>query len=460
MPSCFGVDFGATKAVSRVRIYKDNDGGGSALRDFSKNLVVEYTTTSPSTPLSSRTCSRVTNHYKVHEFEAYGPAAGGGVPLPSITATPAQLAFGDVLAGQPKDLEIVIGNTGGGVLTVSSMVSSSAAFTLINAGRFPVEAGGQRRVVLRFRPAVRGPVTASLTIHSDDTARPAHIIALSGAGINAAGRLEASPSVLDFGSVNSGQTRDLTFQLRNTGLSTITIGSMTNSNARFSAVRPAATPFNVGGGSFEFVTVRFSPNAAGMQTGSLTLSSGDPQTPPLLVLLVGTGAGSAAGPVIEVTPANLDFGTVVSGQTRDLMLTVRNNGSPTLAVNSITSSNPLFTQAVLSTPLNVGAGSLRMVAIRFSAGAAGAQSATLTIAGNDPARPTVTVRLLAISAGTGTSTMAAANGWPHGRASGNLRPLAIDATPRIRPIPGWASARQPASTAFGYSRTAMRADPD
>ncbi|MDX1981621.1 MAG: choice-of-anchor D domain-containing protein, partial [Bryobacteraceae bacterium] len=59
-PSYFGADFGASKPVSRIRLYKDNDGGGGTLSDHFKNLVIEYTTTNASTPLPERTWTRVT----------------------------------------------------------------------------------------------------------------------------------------------------------------------------------------------------------------------------------------------------------------------------------------------------------------------------------------------------------------------------------------------------------------
>jgi hypothetical protein len=136
-PSYFGVDFGSSKAVSRIRIYKDSNGGGSSSSDHFKDLAIEYTTTDAATALAARTWTRVTglvngyqgtemlraaavnsngtverdehapadgwaslsfdsvnatgirisfrnptssqffNHYKVHEFEAYAAPAGG-----------------------------------------------------------------------------------------------------------------------------------------------------------------------------------------------------------------------------------------------------------------------------------------------------------------------------------------------------------------------------------------------
>ncbi|MCX6624519.1 MAG: choice-of-anchor D domain-containing protein, partial [Acidobacteria bacterium] len=56
-PSYLGVSLGASASVSRLRIYKDNDAGGPGL--IAKNLTIEYTTSSPSVALASRTWTPV-----------------------------------------------------------------------------------------------------------------------------------------------------------------------------------------------------------------------------------------------------------------------------------------------------------------------------------------------------------------------------------------------------------------
>ncbi|MBK5291322.1 MAG: choice-of-anchor D domain-containing protein [Acidobacteriia bacterium] len=212
--------------------------------------------------------------------------------------------------------------------------------------------------------------------------------------------IDVSPASLDFGAVTTGQTKDLVLTVRNNGNATLTVNSVTSSNPRFAMV-VLSTPFNVGAGSLQYAIIRFSPTSAGLQTGTVTIASNDPATPSVTINVTGTGAGSAQGPIIEVTPASLDFGTVTSGQTKDLTLLVRNNGNATLTVNSITSSNVRFALAISGTPFNVGQGSFQNAIIRFSPIAAGAQSGTLTIASNDPAKPSVTINVAGAGAGGG-----------------------------------------------------------
>jgi hypothetical protein len=136
-PSYLAIGFAGASAVNRIRLYKDNDSGGVGL--VAKNLMIEYTTSSPSTPLAARVWQPVSglvngfngaemlvaagvnpngavtadnhdsarngwasltfdgvqatglrigfsnaapaviNHYRVYEFEAYGGSAGTAV---------------------------------------------------------------------------------------------------------------------------------------------------------------------------------------------------------------------------------------------------------------------------------------------------------------------------------------------------------------------------------------------
>jgi len=80
------------------------------------------------------------------------------------------------------------------------------------------------------------------------------------------------------------------------------------------------------------------------------------------------------------------------------LLTVANTGSAQLNVSSLTASAP-FSVVSPAVPFSVAASASMIVTVRFSPTSTGAQSATLTIASNDPTHPTVTVAI----AGTGSA---------------------------------------------------------
>jgi hypothetical protein len=307
------------------------------------------------------------------------------ISQPAIEVTPANLDFGGVAAGQTKDLPITVRNTGAAALTVSSVTSSNARFTVISpATPFNVAANAQQSVTVRFAPIARGPQTGTLSINSNDPNRARVDLPLSGNGL--APVIEVTPASLGFGSVRVGQTKDLPLTVRNPGDVSLAVSSIASSNAQFSVISPAGA-FNVAAGSSVTVNVRFAPNSAGAKTGALSINSNDPNRPRVDVSLTGTGVA----PVIEVTPSSLSFGNVATGESLSLNLTVRNIGNATLNLSSITSSDPQFTISLLTTTFALPANASVNLRVRFAPTSAGAKSGTLSINSDDPARPRVDV---------------------------------------------------------------------
>jgi hypothetical protein len=85
-----------------------------------------------------------------------------------------------------------------------------------------------------------------------------------------------------------------------------------------------------------------------------------------------------------------NFGSVCTGSSVDLVLTIDNSGFGPLAISGITSSSPDFLPpTVASYPLVVGIGASVDVVLRFAPGSAGPQSGTITLISNDPSSPHV-----------------------------------------------------------------------
>jgi hypothetical protein len=120
-------------------------------------------------------------------------------------------------------------------------------------------------------------------------------------------------------------------------------------------------------------------------------------------------------PAIEATPASIDFGTVTVNTTGDRLLTVRNTGTAVLNITSITSSNPRFSIAAVTSSFIVAPGGQEAIPVRFAPTATGNQTGTLTLSNNDPAKATVTIQLIGTGAGTTASRIVrtvAASGAP------------------------------------------------
>ena len=324
------------------------------------------------------------------------PVKGASTGAPKLSLSVTSLAFGSLSTGQSSTLGVTLNNTGTAPLTVSALTISGAGFSLIAAPqtRFTIAVGSGQTISVQFAPTGAGPANGSLSIVSNDPASPA-TVSLSGTGTSSGTpSVSVSATALDFGSVATGQTKDLILTVNNSGSGPLTLNGL-NTTAPFSVVSPA-TPLNIGAGGSANVTIRFAPTAATSFGSALTISSNDPAKPTLTVSLTGTGVATGT-PSIAVSANSLDFGTVNVGQTKDLTLVVNNTGSAALTVNALNTAAP-FSVVSPATPFSIAGGGSASVTIRFAPASANVFSGGLTISSNDPAKPSVPVTL----AGTGS----------------------------------------------------------
>ncbi len=101
----------------------------------------------------------------------------------------------------------------------------------------------------------------------------------------------------------------------------------------------------------------------------------------------------SAQPQIDAAPRPLDFADVALNTTVERTLAVFNTGGQSLQVSNLTISNAQFRLVSPGTAFNIAANSQQNVVLRFTPTANGAQTATLTLASNDPNRPTLVVPL-------------------------------------------------------------------
>jgi hypothetical protein len=211
--------------------------------------------------------------------------------------------------------------------------------------------------------------------------------------------IEVTPTRVDFGSVPLGQSIERSVNVRNTGAAPLTVNSIISTAPAFQVVSPTGS-FTVVAGSQQTVSVRLTPSAAGLQIGMLNISSNDPDEATVIVQL--SGSGQAAGaPEIEIMPASLNFGTVVTGSTVDLQVSVMNTGSAPLNVSPAVGSNvitpiPPFSLVSPLSPFTVPAGGLQIITVRFTPTIEGVLTGSLNLLTNDPDEIIVIVPLSGI----------------------------------------------------------------
>jgi len=107
---------------------------------------------------------------------------------------------------------------------------------------------------------------------------------------------------------------------------------------------------------------------------------------------IGVDIGGVPLPRMAVSPSSLAFGEVGLGESKDLALMISNPGAADLVISQPTINDPQF-QLVGVLSLVISPSGQQTATVRFAPDSGGAKSATLTIAGNDPANPMITVPL-------------------------------------------------------------------
>lgn len=100
-------------------------------------------------------------------------------------------------------------------------------------------------------------------------------------------------------------------------------------------------------------------------------------------------------------PTSLSFGSSTVGVAQQQTLPISNFGGAALTITNVASNNSQFTVVSPSLPLTIAAGGQSQIAVRFTPTGAGIRNGTLTIASNDPTKPSTSVSLSGLG---GTAT--------------------------------------------------------
>ncbi len=219
------------------------------------------------------------------------------------------------------------------------------------------------------------------------------------------------PALIDFGSVVANQLSRAYFKIRNSGDATLAVDcisplpltpfNLENLPVELNACADGSTLNLAPGGETTF-TVKFSPTSGGTFTGNFLIKSdgGERQInlqgigiPPTMDLAESDG----------VNDGTLNYGTIVTGQTKDLYLTITNNSSVTYDITNITGiATPFSLISTLSYPITMTPSAKLQIQIRYSPSAAGSDSGQLTIMTDKSLSQTV--NLVGTASATGGTT--------------------------------------------------------
>lgn len=215
---------------------------------------------------------------------------------------------------------------------------------------------------------------------------------IKSSGNNTSPAIVVAPTALTYGTVPIGSNLAQTVVVKNVGAATLNVSSMSISGfqANQFAIVSGGAPFTLAAGASRNVSVRFAPTSQGQKSGSLVLTSNDPDESRYTVALV----GAASGPEITVTPTALNFGNVKLGSFVRKSIIVRNDGTSTLYLNLYSiegQQNEWGFNAGIS-PL-VSPGQSKTIQLNYGVTKEGVSNAKFVMVTNDPDEIVVEVTL-------------------------------------------------------------------
>jgi len=313
---------------------------------------------------------------------------GTGVAAPVVSLSPASLTFPAQAVGTSSSAQsVTLKNTGSATLSITS-ITASGDFSQTNTCRSSVAVSASCTLSVTFKPTAAGTRTGAVTI--TDNASPAtQTVSLTGTGT--APLVSLSPTSLTFpaqavGTSSSAQS----VTLKNTGSAGLTITSIKTSGD-FSQTNTCGS--SLAASASCTLSVTFKPTATGTRTGAVTITdNASPATQ--TVSLTGTGV---AAPVVSLSPASLTFPAQAVGTSSSAQrVTLKNTGSATLRITSITVSGDFSQTNTCGSSVAVGASCT--LSVTFKPTAAGTRTGAVTISDNaSPATQTISLT------GTGTA---------------------------------------------------------
>ena len=240
------------------------------------------------------------NHGFVTKIDTTVAAAAACLSAPTLN-------FGSWLVNTPSPVQILtVQNCGNATLHVQTPAISNPDFSQVNTCSAPVTPGSTCQISVTFTPSSLNFETATLTI-TDDAPISTQTISLSGQG----GQPQVSlPPQLTFGDLLVGTSATSTGAfLFNAGNGNLIVSNVTITGD-FSFQNFCTTP--VAPNNYCFISLTFSPTAAGARTGLLTITdnvSGSPQ----LIQLAGNGLTAYPIPsisAIQAVPVSTTGGTL------------------------------------------------------------------------------------------------------------------------------------------------------
>jgi uncharacterized repeat protein (TIGR01451 family) len=313
---------------------------------------------------------------------------------PKILLTPNFHDFGPLKVGQTRTLQVTIKNRGEENLQLAEISTSSEAYQLSeNCADQLLTSGQMCKLKVIFQPQTDGIQNATLSIHSNDPAKPLATLSLKGKGILLIPKIKVTSTAnYEFGAIDLNQIQELWIRIANTGNGPLHIAEIQPSTEDYLLKRPHCVDETIAPEKECAMIVIFKPQSEGIKNATLSITSNDPHTPVFTVPL--KGEGMPLTHKISVLSKTVDFGlqAIDSTTTQDFRIT--NKGTGPLQLGQIqVSNNDFIVDATTCANQTVLSGRDCFVSLTFHPQSGGEKNAILSIASTDPERPILKVSL-------------------------------------------------------------------
>jgi hypothetical protein len=261
------------------------------------------------------------------------------------------VSFGSVELNKTDSKKFTIKNTGNTKITLSSIKCSDSQFAINYSGN-EIAIGAQKEIEVVFTPKTTGYISGTITILSNAGTLT---MPVSGTGVNAAAASISLSGDMGFGTVAVNTSKKSTLKIENTGTATMTVSSITLP----SGFTKDWNGGPISAGSYKDVTITFTPTSAKTYSGNIVVNS-DAKSGNGSIAVSGTGVNAAVS--IDLS-GDMAFGNVTVNSSKQATLKIKNTGTSTMKVSSITLPSG-FTKNW--TGGDIGAGGYKDVTITFT----------------------------------------------------------------------------------------------
>ena len=289
------------------------------------------------------------------------------IPLAQIAESPGSVGFGSHAIGSGTLGVVTVTNPGTAPLVVSGITTGTKTFQVGRSG-LTVPVGQSDTVGVTFWPSASATYTGALTLESNGYNAPSWQVPLYGVGMDTLVLELASP-------VGGEQWRYGTaqkIQWQSALVSAVDLAYETTGAGPWVAIADSVPD---GDKCYVWVIPNTPSSACVMRVRQHGGVAQDESKEGFSITV----------PYLTASPSPLEVGTTGVGAVRGGALTVANGGTAALAVTSVTSSDAQFWAG--RTKLVVAAGATDTVGVYYRPVAAGYDSATLTVVGDDPGSP-------------------------------------------------------------------------